>query len=353
MHTILVVNPASIVTRVAIFEEDRLVFEESLTHNMESLINKRTKKDQVDVRHQAIIRCLREKGVRLDTIAAIATGGGILRPIPCGTYRVTSQMVEELEFGPEAEHPFNLGIPLVYRLEQELNVPAYVVDPISVDELQPVARLSGLPELSRSSLFNALNHKGVARKAAQSFGHKYEEINLIVSFMGGIITVAAHQKGKIIDVNNGFGEGPFSPLGAGSLPALDLIRLCFSGKYTEKELIERISFKGGLYAYLGTANIGKILDVIDRGNTEAAMVLSALIYQVSKEIGAMASVLKGDVQAIIMTGSFANHPRLVEDIRTRVNFIAPVLVYPNEDLRYIAEGVLKVLTGRETATLYE
>ena len=286
---------------------------------------------------------------RTECWAAVAGRGGLLPPMECGTYLVDDTMVEELRRARRGEHASNLGAVLALRFARAAGVDAYIVDPVTVDEWQDCARLSGSPLIRRSFIGHALNTKAVARRYARGQGRRYEEMRLIVVHMGSGITVSAHRGGRMID-SNSIEEGPFGPDRTGSLPVRELIKLCFSGKMTEAELDRHVFGDGGLFAYLGTRDLREVERRMDAGDERAAAVVEAMIYQIGKETGAMAAVLEGKVDAVLVTGGMAHSERMVQKLRVHVDWIAPIAVYPGEDeLRALAEGVFRVLDGEEEA----
>jgi butyrate kinase len=264
-------------------------------------------------------------------------------------------MVEDLRMGLLGQHASNLGGILAREIASQLNIPAFIVDPVVVDEMEEVARLSGMPDIERISIFHALNQKAVARRAARDLGKSYEEANLIVAHLGGGISVGAHKKGRVVDVNNALdGEGPFSPERAGGLPAEGLLKLCFSGKYTMDEIKKKMVGKGGLVAYLKTNDAREVEKMIEEGNKEAELIYRAMAYQIAKEIGNCAAVLCGQVDAIVLTGGIAHSKMLTGWIKERVEFISQVMTYPGEDeMSALAEGGLRVLRGEEKAKEYK
>ncbi len=352
---LLVINPGSTSTKIAIFDDTIPVLERTLRHSSAEIARFDRLIDQYQFRKEAVEAALQEAGVRPEDLQAVVGRGGLLKPIPGGTYAVNEVMQDDLRQAKYGEHASNLGGLLAADLAAASGIPAFIVDPVVVDELQPVARLTGLPQISRRSIWHALNQKAVARRAAADLGKQYSELNLIVVHLGGGISVGAHQAGNTIDVNNALdGDGPFSPERSGGLPAGDLVRLCFSGQYQQAEIRKLLVGRGGLVAYLGT-NDGR--DVVKRllaGDEQAETVYRALAYQVAKEIGAAAAVLSGKVDAIVITGGLAyDQDYLVNWIKERVAFISQVLVYPGEDeLLALAEGALRVLTGAESAKQY-
>ncbi|WP_187293626.1 butyrate kinase [Thermoanaerobacter thermohydrosulfuricus] len=351
---ILVINPGSTSTKVAVFKDLESVFTETLRHDTKDLNSYKTIIDQFEFRTQAILNMLKEKGISLSEIDAIVGRGGLLKPIKSGTYIVNDKMVEDLRKAERGEHASNLGAIIAYILAKEYNIPAYIVDPVVVDELEDVARITGMPEIEKSSIFHALNQKAIARHLAADLNKKYEEVNLIIAHLGGGISVGAHKHGRVIDVNDALnGEGPFSPERAGGLPVLDLVKLCYSGKYTYQEMKKKLIGQGGIVAHLGTNDVREVYKMIEKGDKKAELILDAMAYQTAKEIGAMAVVLKGHVDAVGITGGIAYNEDFVKRISERVKFIAPVYVYPGEDeMLALAQGAYRVLSGEEKAKMY-
>ncbi|SEF62813.1 butyrate kinase [Caloramator fervidus] len=355
MFRMLIINPGSTSTKIAVFDDLNPVFVETLRHSSEELAPYNTIFEQYEFRKGVILNALKEKNIPLESLNAVVGRGGLLKPIEGGTYIVNERMLEDLKIGVQGQHASNLGGVIAYEIAKSLNIPAYIVDPVVVDEMDEIARISGMPEIQRKSIFHALNQKAVAKRYAKEKGKKYEELNLIVAHLGGGISVGAHRKGRVVDVNNALdGEGPFSPERTGSLPVGDLVKMCFSGKYTLEEMKKKITGKGGLMAYFGTNDARDVKKMMDEGNKEAELVYKAMAYQVAKEIGMCATVLKGEVDAIILTGGLAYGKEFVEWIKERVSFIAPVVVYPGEDeMLALAEGGLRVLRGEEPAKEYK
>jgi butyrate kinase len=351
---ILTINPGSTSTKIGVFENERPILEKTIRHDLETLQQYPSVTDQYAFRKQMILDALDEEEINLSKLSAVCGRGGLLRPIEGGTYRVNKQMLEDLRKGYSGEHASNLGGILAYEIASDLNIPAFIVDPVVVDELEPIARISGFALIERKSIFHALNQKAVARRVAKQLGRRYEELNLIVAHMGGGITVGAHKKGRVVDVNNGLdGEGPFSPERAGTVPAGDLVSLCFSGEYYRDEVMNMLVGKGGLVGYLGTNDAVKVEKMIEAGDEKAKLVYSAMAYQVAKEIGAASAVLAGNVDAIILTGGLAYGKQFVKEIIDRVDWIADVIVHPGEnELQALAEGALRVLRGEEKEKVY-
>ncbi|SDK73397.1 butyrate kinase [Natronincola ferrireducens] len=352
-NRILAINPGATSTKIAIYEEETLLFKKIVEHSVKDLKEFSSIFGQYEYRLNLVLEALKEESTELNTLTAIVGRGGLLKPLLGGTYGVNEKMVDDLKRAEQGEHASNLGAVMAWNLANQLNIPAFIVDPVSVDEMEPVARISGLSDLRRISLSHALNMKAVARKVAKEMDKKYEEVNFVVAHLGTGVSVTPHKKGKMIDVNNAMAEGPFSPDRCGGLPADQLVKLCFSGKYTYEELKEKLIRKGGLYSYFGTMDVREVEALAEKGNEEANIVLDALAYQVAKEIGAMAAVLMGEVDRIILTGGIAYSQRIVNDIIKRVKFIAPIEVVAGEkELQSLALGALRVIRGEEEASLY-
>lgn len=353
-YKILVINPGSTSTKVALFSDENLLFEKKIQHSTKEISVFSRIIDQYEFRKNIILNFLEEKKVDLSILNAVVGRGGLLRPIPSGTYRINTKMIEDLKKGERGEHASNLGALLAYSIAEKLSIPAYIVDPVVIDEMKPIARISGMPEISRLSLFHALNQKAVARKAAADLGKRYEKTNFIIAHLGGGISVGIHCQGKVIDVNNALnGEGPFAPERSGGLPVGALVELCFSGKFTKEEILKKITGKGGLTAYLNTNDVREVLKKIEQGDKYAKLILEAMAYQVAKEIGAGATVLKGQIDAIILTGGIAYTTEFVNLIKDRVSFLALVMVYPGEEeMIALCSGALRVLRGEEVEKNY-
>lgn len=351
---ILVINPGSTSTKVSLFEGEREIFTGSIEHKLEDLARFNKASDQDVYRMELIISTLQKNKIDTSQIKAIVGRGGLLKPIEGGTYRVNQEMVADLRRGIQGDHPSNCGGLIAYTISKNINCEAFIVDPVVVDELQDIARLSGMPLIQRRSIFHALNQKAVARQAAQRLNKKYDEINVIVSHLGGGITVGAHQNGRVIDVNNGLdGDGPYSPERSGGVPVGDLTKACFSGEYTFADMKKLIKGHGGVVAYLGSRDMKQVEEDVIAGNQEYRQIYEGLAYQVSKEIGACATVLSGKVDAICITGGLAFSEILVKWIEDRVKWIAPVMIFPGEEeMKALVLGGLRVLTGDEEAKVY-
>ncbi|MBQ6631202.1 MAG: butyrate kinase [Romboutsia sp.] len=351
---ILAINPGSTSTKIAVFENEELIFEKTLRHSSEEIGKYNNIADQFEFRKKVIEESLNEGGIYIQELDAVVGRGGLLKPIQGGTYIIDEIMIEDLKVGVLGEHASNLGGLIAKEIGDEVNIPSYIVDPVVVDELDDIARVSGIPEIDRKSIFHALNQKATARRAAKEMKKRYEDCNFIVAHMGGGISVGAHEKGKVIDVANALdGEGPFSPERSGGLPVGDLVKMCFSGKYTQDEIKKRIKGNGGLVGYLNT-NDGRDVEVkIAQGDKKSKLIYEAMAYQVNKEIGSVASVLKGNVDAILLTGGIAYSKLFTSMIEERVKFIADVKVYPGEDeMIALAQGGLRVLNKEESAKVY-
>ncbi|MBN1542562.1 butyrate kinase [candidate division KSB1 bacterium] len=353
MYRILALNPGSTSTKIAFFHDENESFAVNLHHSTQDLENFSRIIDQYAFRLQTIEKLLEEKGLALNDIDAFVGRGGLLIPISSGTFAVDDIMLKDLYAGVQGEHASNLGGILAYELAKRVDKPAFIVDPVVVDELQDLARFSGHPELPRRSIFHALNQKAVARKAATHLKRPYTDLNLVVAHLGGGISVAAHEKGRVIDVNNALdGDGPFSPERSGSVPAGDLVRLCYSGKDC-RTVLQMIKGKGGMVAYLGTNDMRHVQHLVADGDRRAITVYRAMAYQIAKEIGAMSVVLKGRVDAIVFTGGIAFDKILLGWISEYCSHIAPILIFAGEEeMQSLALGALRVLRGDEKAKVY-
>ena len=350
----LIINPGSTSTKVGVFEDETLLFEETLRHPTEEIAKYASIIDQKDFRKQIILDFLKEKNCDVHSLDVIVGRGGLLKPIPGGTYAVSDELLADLKKGVQGQHASNLGGILAREIGDAIGKPSYIVDPVVVDELTDVARISGMPELPRRSIFHALNQKAVARRYAKEHGTTYEALNLIVIHMGGGVSVGAHSKGKVVDVNNILdGAGCFSPARAGPVPVGDLIKMCFSGKYTQQEIYKKICGNGGFNAYLHTNDARVVEKMVEEGDEYAKLIQDAFYYQIAKDAGAMAAVLHGKVDQIILTGGIAYAQLTVDKLTESLGWIAPITVYPGEDeLLALAQGGLRVMTGEEEAKVY-
>ncbi|ACL70933.1 butyrate kinase [Halothermothrix orenii] len=351
---ILVINPGSTSTKIAVFDKIEELWATTIDHKPDELSRFKKIIDQLEWRQELIQKELKEAGFLINDFGAIAARGGLLDPIPGGTYIVDSLMVDHLYEGKNGEHASNLAGIIAYRLGQEYNVPAYTVDPVAVDEFIDESRFSGMPELKRRCQSHALNLKAIARRVAEDLGKDLNTINLIGVHLGGGISVAAIKGGRIIDVNNANQEGPYSPERVGSLPSLELVNYIYKNKPPYHELKKKLLGQGGLSAYTGTNDGREIEKRIKSGDREAKLAYDGMIYQIAKEIGKMATVFRGKVAAVYLTGGLAYSEYVVQGIKERVSFIAPVMVYPGaEEMKHLAAGVTRVLLGEESPRDYD
>lgn len=350
----LVINPGSTSTKIAVFENDKPIYSETLRHRNEDLEKFGGIIEQLEYRMNLVMEALQKAGIKAEQLDAVVGRGGLLRPIQGGTYLINDRMIADLTEEKKGSHASNLGGLIADSIAKQHGKPAYIVNPVSVDELEPLARISGIPEIPRESFFHALNQKAIGRRAASDMGKMYEEANLVVAHLGGGISVGAHFKGRVIDVNNAIpGEGPFTPERSGGVPAGKLVEMCYSGNYSQEELRKKLMGRGGLIAYLGTNDALTVEKRIEQGDQEARLIYEAMSYQVAKEIGACSTVLKGAVDAVIITGGLAHSKILISWIKERVGFIAPVLIYPGEgEMEALAAGGIRVLSGLETPGNY-
>jgi butyrate kinase len=346
---ILAINPGSTSTKIAVYDDLNLKYDKTLRHSAEELSPFNSIIEQYEFRRDVIIECLKDNNDTAESIDLFVGRGGLVKPIPGGVYKVSQALLRDLRQGLMGEHASNLGGIIAYEIAKSSGKQnkAFIVDPVVVDELDEIARFSGRPEIPRVSIFHALNQKAVARRFARENNKKYEDLSLIVVHLGGGITVGVHKNGRVIDVNNGLdGEGPFSPERTGSLPVGALVKLCFSGKYQLHEVRKMITGAGGMVAYLGTNNGSEVEKKIENEDRQAKMIYSAMAYQVAKEIGAAATVLSGKIDAILITGGLAYSDILIKWISNRIEFIAPLHIYPGEDeMKALAEGVFYALKG--------
>ncbi len=352
-YNILAINPGSTSTKIAVYKNEDQLFTTSISHTPEELAGFKSVIDQFEWRKGLILKALADNNIDVNKLSAVVGRGGVISPIESGVYEVNDDLRHDL-LNARMQHASNLGGLLARDIADSIGVKSYIADPVVVDEMMPYARISGVPELPRESIFHALNQKAVARLFAKESDKKYEDLNLVVCHMGGGCTVSAHRRGRVIDTTNALdGCGPISPERSGSLPPGPLIRLCFSGKYTEEELIKKVHGKGGLFAHLGTTSVPEVLDRIMAHDLHAMLILRAMCYSIAKEIGAMAVALKGEVDAILLTGGIAHSKRVTDFIADHVDFIAPIFVYPGEnELKALSENALAVLRGERSAKTY-
>lgn len=353
---ILVVNPGSTSTKMAVYEDEKPLLLRNISHTAEELAPYGNIIEQQDFRRQLVLDELSMADIPLQFDAVIGRGG-LVKPIAGGVYEINDRMLNDTLHGCVMHsHACNLGCLIAHEIASSIpGCRSFIADPGVVDELSPLARISGSPLMPRIAIWHALNQRAIARRYARGIGKEYEDLNLIICHLGGGISVAAHEHGKAIDANNALdGEGPFSPERAGSLPAVDLIRLCFSGKYNEQQLLKRIAGKAGLNAHLGTNNMREILNRIKNGDEHAKLIVEAMLYHVAKNIAAESAVLCGNIDAILLTGGLAHSEYVVNELRRRVGFLAPVYCFPGEDeMEALALNALAVLQGRREAKIYD
>jgi butyrate kinase len=353
---ILAIDPGSSSTKIGLYVNERPEFTKNIRHSEAEMaqFGRRPIVDQQQFRGAQIESALAESGHHIHEFHAVVGRGGLLPPLASGTYLVNDTMLDELRLARRGEHASNLGAFLAHDIAQKSGVRAYVVDPVSVDEWPPCARLSGSALLERQCLSHALNSKAVAKRYARERGKAYESLRLLVAHLGSGISVSAHHRGCMTDVTNSREEGAFSTERAGGVPAMQLVELCFSGKYTRSQIEEHLFRDGGLYSYLGTRNLEEVQHRIASGETRAGIVYEAMVYQIAKEIGAMATVLHGGVDALLLTGGMAHSQRLVSALSEHVGWIAPIVVYPGEDeLQALTEGVLRTLRHEEHLRVFK
>ncbi|MBN2745187.1 MAG: butyrate kinase [Bacteroidales bacterium] len=347
-YTVLCINPGSTSTKIAVYRGPTSLFQTNITHSEEEIAQFQKITDQFSFRKDAVLKALSDNNIELECIEVVMGRGGLIKPVPSGVFEVNEAMKQDLRNSPIGEHASNLGGLIADDIAQSLpKAKAYIADPVVVDELDDLARISGHPNFSRVSIFHALNQKAIAREYARIHNKKYEDYNLIVAHMGGGITVGAHRKGKVIDVNQGLdGEGPFSPERSGTLPVGQVINICFSGEYEKSEIKKMVVGRGGLVAYFGTNNARSIEQLALAGDDKHKLIYEAMAYQVAKDIGSMYTVLKGEVDAIILTGGLAYSSYFTNLISERVFKLAPVHVYPGEDeMKALAMNGLMLLRG--------
>lgn len=351
---ILAINPGSTSTKISLFENEQNLYTVNIKHSSDVIAQYDKISDQYEFRENLILEEVEKKGTELSSIDVIVARGGNMKPVKGGTYKVNAAMVEDLRVGVMGQHASNLGGIIADAIARQLGVDSYVVDPVVVDEFEEFARVSGMPAIERKSKDHPLNQKAAARIVAKQLGGKYEQFNFVVVHMGGGISVGAHKKGKVIDVNNALdGDGPFSPERSGGVPIGSLVDLCFSGQYTKAEIRKMIVGNGGLTAYLGT-NDGRVVEErVKKGDEKAAFYYEAMAYQIAKEVGAASCVLKGDVDAVVLTGGLAYDKGFCRWIQERVEFIAPVKIVPGEnEMEALVQGVLRVYRDEEPAKEY-
>lgn len=353
-YKILVINPGASSTKLGYFLNDNLIKDIILRHSYEELKNLKNIQENKSYRIEKILNSLQENKINLNEISAISAIGGLLKPLRSGTYLINEIMIKDLEESKRGYHASNLGGLIAYEIAQKLNIPAFITDPVSVDELCTLARYSGSSLMERDSLSHALNTKAVAKRWAKENNKSYDQINLIVVHLGSGITVSAHKNGRMIDVTNSMEEGAFSTERTGTLPCMKLAKLCFSNKYNFDEIKKIIFGEGGIYSYLGIKDFKEIMDKVKVGENKAKEVVDAMIYQIAKEIGAFATVLEGKMEGIIITGGMAHDNYLIENLKRKIEFLSKIYVYAGEDeFKALAEGALRVLLNEEQALTYQ
>ena len=355
LKLVLAINPGSTSTKIALYNGKEQMFVKTLRHSAEEIAKYPRVIDQFEFRRNAILEALKENNVELSSLSAIVGRGGLLKPISAGVYEVNDAMINDLRSCEMGEHASNLGGIIADNLAKQVKgCRAFIADPVVVDELQDVARITGHPLFPKKSIFHALNHRAIAKIYAQEVGKKYDELNLVIVHLGGGVSVAAHRHGRVIDVNNALnGEGPFSPERSGTLPAMQLADACFSGKYTHNEIKAMICGKGGVVAHLGTNSFYDVEMKVKEGDPKFTLISDAFAYNIVKAVGSMAAVLSGKVDAILITGGIAYNKPMMEQIEEMVKFIAPVKVYPGEDeMGALAMNGLDVIEGREVSKIY-
>lgn len=351
---VLVINPGSTSTKVALYKDKENIISKKIIHKLEDLKKFEYAVDQYEYRLSLILDWLKDEGFSLSSLIAVVGRGGLLRSMPGGTYIVTDKMIDDLKIGIQNEHASNLGGILARGIADMEGIKAYIVDPVAVDEFDDIARISGMPEIKRRSLIHALNIKAVSYRAAEELEKDIKDLNFIVAHLGGGISIAPVKGSRMIDVNNASEMGPFSPERTGGLPVGDLVKMCYSGKYTLKEMEIKIKGKGGLVGYMGTTDAKEVEEKYNAGDEKAGLILNAMAYQISKEIGAMSTVLKGEVDRIILTGGLAYSKFIIDKIKKMARFIAPVIIYPGEnEMEALNNGVLRVINGTEEEKIYE
>lgn len=355
MYRILAINPGSTSTKIAVFEDEKQVFDKTLRHKTEEIEKYATIADQFEFRKEIILGAIQEAGIDIASLQAVVGRGGLLRPIESGVYEVNSKMKEDLRDPNCRQHASNLGALIADSIASTIpGAKAYIADPVVVDEMDEVARITGLAEVKRESIFHALNQKAIARVYAKKAGKKYEEMNLIVAHLGGGISVGAHRKGRVVDVNNAlYGDGPFSPERAGAIPTAGMLDLCYSGKFSLAEAKQQLCGKGGLVSLMGYNDAYQLEKDAKAGEPKAVLIREAMFYNVAKQIGAMGATLEGKVDAILVTGGVAYDPDVKPYMEAHVGFIAPVVMFPGEDeMAALSLNALMALQGEVTPKEY-
>ena len=351
-YKILAINPGSTSTKIALYEDEERILNSTLNHPAEELGKFDRVIDQYEYRKDEILKFLQNEGINIEKLSAVVGRGGMLPPVEAGAFRINVEMVNRLKNNPVLEHASNLGAPIAYEIAKPLGILSCIYDPVTVDQLENIARITGIPEVKRVSFNHVLNSRATAMKTAERLGKKYKDVNFVVAHIGGGISVAVHSQGRIIDMLAD-DEGPFAPERAGRIPGKELINICFSGKYNKKEVTRKMRGNAGLKAHLGTHDAIEVEKMIAEGDKKAKLIYEAMAYQIAKGIGELATVVKGSVDAIVLTGGIAYSKMMTDMIKERVEFIAPVRVYPGEgEMEAMAQGVLRVLKGQEKIKVY-
>lgn len=352
-YKILSINPGSTSTKIAIYENEKELFCKTLIHPAEEIEKYNNVAEQFNMRKEVILSFLEENGYNVNELSAVVGRGGMVPSVKSGAYIVNDKMINRLKNNPIMEHASNLGGLIAHEIATEVNIPSYIYDSVRVDELADIARISGMPDLPRTSSSHVLNSRATAMKVAKKYGKKYADMNLIVAHLGGGISLSIHKKGQIVDIISD-DEGPFSPERAGRVPCRDLIDACYSGKFDKDTMKKKLRGNGGLKAYLNTVDARDVEKMIEKGDEKAKLVYEAMSYQIAKGIGELATVVKGKVDAIIITGGIAYSNMTTNWIKERVEFIAPVEIMPGEnEMEALALGILRVLRGEESAREYD
>lgn len=351
----LVINPGSTSTKIAVYTDEEETFSETIRHSADELAAFQSVGSQLSFRMDLILKALSANGIAAESLSAVVARGGMLPPLEGGTYRIGPKMVDHLKEGRTGEHASNLGAVIAYEIAEQLGVPSLTADPVVVDELMDEARVTGIPEIRRLSILHALNQKAMARHAGREIGKRYEACRFIVAHLGGGISIGAHEGGRIVDTNNAYdGDGPFTPERAGSIPAGQLAALCFRGTHTHAQIKQMLTGKGGLVAHLGTNDGREIAELVESGDEHAVRVVKAMAYSIGCEIAKRAVALRGDLDAIVLTGSLCYFEQLMVWVREWIGFLGTVLVYPGEhEMLALSEAGLRYLRGEEEAKEWE
>jgi len=353
MKKILAINPGSTSSKIGYFEDTSCISSITIRHNQEEIARFESIIDQYPMRKDAIMDWMDEQNIDVKDLDGVVGRGGLLKPTNGGTFKVNESIVSDLINARFGVHASNLGALIAREIADKAGVDAFIVDPVTTDEFGPLARYSGHPDIQRFSVFHALNQKASARTICEKMQKEYNDVNMIIAHLGGGATIAAHEKGRAVDVNHGLEEGPFTPERSGSLPVLEIIKMSYSGKFTQEEMKKKVVGRGGMTAYMGTSDIQAVVKMAENGDKKAAEILDAMVYQICKEIGACAAVLKGAVDTIVITGGVAYNEYITDRIKERVSFISSIHILPGEnELLSMTSGVLRVLEGKEEAGKY-